>query len=365
MHQDPDARVILLTGLPTFAARRMMYLLMEEEPDCTLWALISPQAKERFEASLAGRRIPAGVRLLVGDPSQIDLGLSGEEYTEVVERTTDIYHLATLSHLDAHLTTAREANVGGVRNILRAASEMPSLRRLNHLSTAYVAGYRSGVIMEGELDCGQRFRNAFERTKFEAEVLLQQWRHRLPISIYRPSFIVGHSRTGEIDRSRMDGPYMLIRAMLSAPELIPIPLPGKGDKPFNMVPIDWVCQAMYLLGRYPDAVDRTFHLTDPNPLSALAIVNLVAEHARIRPPRWHMPYQLSRALMSVPGVERLVPRHKQFFESFNQLTIFNSMNTLEALQHMRADLCPPLPSYLNNIVDFVVKHAHPSGELTM
>jgi thioester reductase-like protein len=355
-------RVIFLTGLPTFAARRMMYLLMEEEPQSELWALIPEQAKERFEASLVGRRIPPGVRLLVGDPAQIDLGLAGEEYMELVERTTDIYHMATVSHLDVPLALTRDVNVGGVRHILRAASEMPALQRLNHFSTAYVAGYRKGVIMEDDLDRDQTFRNAFERTKFEAEVLLQQWRHRLPITVYRPSFIVGHSRTGEIDRSRMDGPYMLIRAMLSAPEPVPIPLPGKGDKPFNMVPIDWVCQAMYLISRNPAGADRTFHLTDPNPLSARAIVDMVAEHAHIRTPRWHMPYTLSRALMSMPGVARFVPRHKQFFESFNQLAIFNSINTLEVLQSARAESCPPLPSYLRNIVDFVMKHGNATDE---
>lgn len=338
-----------------------MYLLIEEEPESTISALVPQASLERFQASLAGRRLPSRFRLLAGDPAKMDLGLSGEEYTEVIEQTTDIYHMASMSHLGAHESAAREVNVTGVKHMLRAASEMNGLKRFNHFSTAYVAGYRTGVIMEDELDCGQKFRSAFERTKFEAEMLLRQWRQRLPITVYRPSFIVGHSQTGEIDRSRMDGPYMLIRAMLAAPDPIPVPLPGRGDKPFNMVPIDWVCQAMYALSRRREAIDKTFHLTDPNPLSARAIVDLVAEHAHIKAPRWHMPYNLSRLLMNLPGIDRFAPRHKQFFESFNQLAIYNCLNTLDTLNLARAESCPPLTTYLRNIVDFVVKNEPAQG----
>ena len=96
-----------------------------------------------------------------------------------------------------------------------------------HWSTAQVSGARSGVILEEELDCGQRFRNVYEETKFRAERMVRDAARRLPITILRPGIIVGDSKTGEIDK--FDGPYYLLVLIVSSPIDVHLPLPGRGN----------------------------------------------------------------------------------------------------------------------------------------
>ncbi len=347
-----DQRVILITGLPSFAARRLLLTSLEREPDARYYLVVPEQLHERLHSQLE-ITLPPNVTLFAGDTVSIDLGLSGPEYVEIIDNVTDVYHMASILYLGVDYRTARRVNVDGTKNALQAAAEMPNLVRFNHFSTAFVAGSRTGVIMENELDVGQSFRNAFERTKFEAEQSIQRWRDKLPISVYRPTLIVGDSHTGAIDRDRMEGPYTLIKAMLGAPTDVALPLPGKGDKPLNLVPIDWVSEAIHTLSLLDEAVDRTFHLADPNPLSARSVFEQVARVADRKSPRGHVPYSLSRAFFALPYMQRFLRRHRQFLEDFNQLTIFNLLNTTTLLEG-NGRSCPPLPSYIGKLVRFVL-----------
>src|SRR5690606_21449874 len=135
--------------------------------------------------------------------------------------------VASIWWLGVDRDTSELVNVTGTRNVIDAALEMKKLNRLNHFSTAFVAGDRTGVIMEDELDEGQRFRNAYEETKFQAEKALVEARRTIPITIFRPSLIVGDSVTGEIDK--MAGPYYIMNAIVLMPPNVPVLMPGKGD----------------------------------------------------------------------------------------------------------------------------------------
>jgi nucleoside-diphosphate-sugar epimerase len=226
---------------------------------------------------------------------------------------------------------------------------MEHLDRLNHFSTAFVAGRRTGVIMEDELVESQSFRNAYERTKYEAEIAMRQAMGHVPISVFRPSIVVGDSTTGEIDR--MAGPYYLMNLIIQMPESVPILMPGKGDKPLNVVPVDYVCEAMHRISLREDSAGRTFHLCDPNPLSARKVFELVAKEAGKRAPVGHVPYKLTQLIMKFPYLEKFTRSPRQFVEDFNQLTIYNSINTMDALEGKLA--CPPFPSYADNLVEFI------------
>ena len=343
-------RDILLTGYPSFVARRMLDTILERSPEARVRLLVRPDhidsARRHLEAAGIDRE---RVLLLGGDVVAVDLGLSGTEYLDLITHTTDIFHVASIWYLGVDRKQTREVNVIGARNVLDAASEMPNLRRLNHFSTAFVAGDRDGVIMEEELEQGQRFRNAYEETKYEAERLMRRAMSTLPISIYRPSIIVGDSRTGEIDK--LAGPYYLMSAIVMMPPNIPMVLPGRGDKPLNMVPIDYVTEAIWCIGEREDTAGRTFHLSDPNPLSARKVFELVAERVGKRAPISGTPMRLARLVMKVPYLEKLTRSPRQFLDDFNQLTIYNSMHALEALG---ADLsCPPFPSYVDQLIDYI------------
>ena len=343
-------RDILITGFPSFVARKLLATIIDDEPDATLRLIVRPDFIDEADRQLQSMDAPRDrIQLLSGDVVALDLGLSGREYLELIANVTDIYHIASIWFLGVERSQAFEVNVQGARNILDTAYEMQQLERLNHFSTAFVAGDRTGVIMEDELDEEQQFRNAYEESKFEAEMGMREAMHHLPISIFRPSIIVGDSETGHIDR--MAGPYYLINAIVNMPSILPIPLPGRGDKPLNLVPIDFVCQAMHRISLRPDTAGKAFHLCDPNPLSARSVFELVAKRAGRRPPKGLLPYRLTQLVMKFPYLERFTRNPRQFMDDFNQLTIYNSINTLEALDGQ--NLCPPFPSYVDNLIEFI------------
>ncbi|MEC9396300.1 MAG: SDR family oxidoreductase [Myxococcota bacterium] len=349
------SRDVLLTGFPSFVARRTLDTILARTPDARVRLLVRPDYVDAAERHLGEMEDldRERIHLLSGDVVAMDLGLSGREYLEVVSNVTEVFHIASIWWLGVDKKQTWEVNVQGAQNVIDAAEEMKNLRRLNHFSTAFVAGDREGVIMESELDKGQRFRNAYERTKFEAEKLMRAAMRHLPISIYRPSVIVGNTDTGEIDK--LAGPYYLMYAIMFAPQNIPILMPGKGDKPLNLVPIDFVCEAMDVINQREDTAGKTFHLCDPNPLSARQVFELVAERAGKRAPiGGGLPARLGQMLMRLPGVERATRSPRHFFEDFNQLTLYNTINTLDALHGELA--CPPFPTYVSSLVRYIKQH---------
>lgn len=356
-----SSRDILLTGFPSFVSRRLLQSLHAASPQATFRLLVRPDyidaAHEQLEAMALGPDID--LRILSGDVVAMDLGLSGREYLEVVAHVTEIYHVASIWYLGVNRKQTWEVNVLGAQSILDTAAEMKHLKRLNHFSTAFVAGGREGVIMESELQEGQKFRNAYEETKYEAEVLMRAAMAHLPISVFRPSIIVGDSMTGEIDK--LAGPYYLMYAIMLAPPNIPMLMPGKGDKPLNLVPIDFVTEAISRISQRDDAVGKTFHLCDPNPLSARQVFSHVAELTGKRAPIRGIPYRLAKTLMKFPGVERSMRSPRQFLEDFNQLSIYNSINTLELLDGQVA--CPPLTSYIHHLINHIKRSEQAAFEM--
>ena len=346
-------RTALLTGYPTFTARRMLELLLGRGH--SVYLLVQDkfhrQAKEYVD-SLALPEVGQKVELMVGDVMDLDLGLSGAEIREILDNVELVYHMAGIYYLGVDARTTHHVNVEGTRTMLELAAGMRSLERFTFMSTAFVAGMRQGVIREEDLYRGQRFRNEYERSKLEAEKLCRRAMSTIPVSVVRPSIIVGDSTTGEIDKT--DGPYYLINAIVNLPVDIHIPLPGRGDHPLNMVPVDYVVAATYHISRDPTAVGRTFHLTDPNPLSARQVFEIVAKKAGRKPPRGTFPVSLSKALLRIPGIGRLTQNPRLFLHQFNQLVIFNNAGALEVLSKTGLT-CPPFEAYAENLVSYVKK----------
>ena len=338
----------MLTGFPDFVARRMLDVILSEEPDTRVRLLIDSDNKKKARRAAESYELER-LQFLEGDIAALDLGLSGSEYLELIANITDIYNLAGTWHIGADRAEVKNVNIGGTRNIIDAAYEMERLERLNHFSTAFVSGDRTGVIMEEELDEDQSFRNYFEETKYYAELEMRKAMDRLPISVFRPSLIVGDADTGEI--GEMAGPYYLMNAIVQMPSSIPVLMPGKGEKPLNLVPVDYVCRAMHRISLQSGTTGKTFHLTDPNPLSARRVFELVAEKAGKQPPLGYVPYGFTKVLMKLPFVKQMTENPRQFIEDFNQLTIFNSMNTMDAIGG--SILCPPFPTYVDSLVDYL------------
>ncbi len=198
--------------------------------------------------------------LIEGDIELANFGLSASAFHGLAGRVDTIFHSAAAVALDMPIEEARRQNVAGTRTALALAEKAVDhggLRRLFHVSTAYVAGQREGVIREAELNQGQKFNNAYEQAKFEAELLLQTATERIPITIFRPSMVMGDSQTGWTNSFNVLytpikwGYYGKLRFV-----------PGGNRTRLDTVPIDFVVRAiLHLAGLEQETLGKTFHLT--------------------------------------------------------------------------------------------------------
>ncbi|MGZ6098263.1 MAG: SDR family oxidoreductase [Myxococcaceae bacterium] len=338
----------LVTGYPGFIGKRLVEHLAQEGKG-RIYALVQPRLLEEARA-LAARIRGAPVEVLAGDVTDLHLGLSGEEVERVAGSVTRIFHLAAMNQLTVSREVAWRVNVDGTRNVLELARECRRLERFVHFSTCHVAGAREGVIAEDELDRGQEFRNGWEETKFHAEKAAVRASESLPITIVRPSTVVGDSRTGEIDR--FEGPYVLGILLVASPLVVPLPLPGGGIAPLNVVPVDFVVRAAVHLSVDPRARGQTFHLVDPSPMSVARVYQLIAERANRRIPKLTFPARAAEAVLRLPLLGRVTRPQRAALGYINQLAWFTSANALELLEGTGIR-CPRLSTYLDTLIAYV------------
>jgi thioester reductase-like protein len=341
---------IFVTGFPGFIGKRLVLELCRCDPAARLILLVEASQLEAARAVL--QELPrATIDLFVGDVGDMHLGLSGREYQRLIAETTVIFHLAAISAFGVPYEAARRVNVVGTRNMLELADECSRLRRFVHFSSCFVSGNRLGVIAEDELAEGQSFRNPYERTKFEAEQLVDAAKTRLPITILRPSIVVGDSRTGEIDR--FEGPYYLGMLIVLSPLVMSMPLPGSGAAPLHVVPVDFVVQAACRLMNLAGAEGKTLHLVDPTPMSARRASKLIAEHAQKRTPHFTISARAANWVLRLPGVERMTRKHRAAISYADHLAIYSCRNTLDLLDPTPLR-CPPLERFLDRLIDFAM-----------
>lgn len=259
--------VILLTGATGFLGAQVARRLLRDT-DHHLVALVragdGAEAARRLERAWADwpdmtGQVGGRVEPVAGDVALPRLGLDGEAWTGLSHRVTHIVHTAAELRFDGALEDMRRSNVGGTAHVLelaRAAHAHHGLSRLAHVSTAYVAGGRTGKVAEDELSDAWGFSNTYEQTKYEGEKLVRAEMARFPVSVFRPGMVVGDSETGEI-RS-FNTIYVPLRLYLSGRLRL---VPSAPGLPVNMVPVDYVADAISRLAFDPRAAGLTFHLT--------------------------------------------------------------------------------------------------------
>lgn len=342
-------QVVLVTGGSGFIGRRLVRVLARRlQPGRDRLVLLARLGRAAaVQAELD--ELPARSEVVEGDVTRMHLGLSGVEYKALAAEVTEIWHLAGLDDQTAGAGTLRAVNVEGTRGVLELAATAPRLRRLHHFSTAHVSGDREGVILEDELDEGQGFTSAYERTKFQAEKLVRAALAELPGTIYRPSIVVGDSRTGEVDR--INGPYYLALLLVASPLGVPLPLPGRGAAPLNVVPVDFVVDAALAIGANPAGVGRTVHLVDPAPLPARRVYELIAERTGRTLPQVALPHRAVEALLGLPILERYARAQRNAVRLVNHLALYHCQRQIELLEGTGVR-CPPITSYLDRLVEF-------------
>lgn len=258
LRQDPGGRVIALirAGDGDAVARR--------------WASILRYLR-LYHADVDARRI----EVLSGDVTEPHLGLSGPALQGLERRVTHILHTAASTRLDLPFACARAINITGTDRMLHFAQRCRRLERFGYTSTAFVAGDRSGRITESELARGQGFLNGYEQSKYEAELLVRERSDRLPVTVFRPSIIVGDATDGHI------GSLATILHPIRSIALRRVRrIPGHPDFPLDLVGLDFVAAALARLLFAPEAQGETYHLT-AGPGNAIALGELLDHATRI------------------------------------------------------------------------------------
>ncbi|HEX7666444.1 MAG TPA: SDR family oxidoreductase, partial [Polyangiaceae bacterium] len=290
------------------------------------------------------------VNVIEGDAAWMDLGLSGAEFRSLTREVDRIHHCARVSYLGADRASVEHTNVNGAREILEFAEACHDLKSLVFHSSTSVSGDRTGLVREDELDKGQKLRNVVEETSLRAEQMMRAAMKKIPIVVVRPSMVVGDSLTGEVDR--FDGPYLLILLLLTAPPDVALPLPGKGDVQLHLVPADYVAKAAHAIGKDPRAPGRTFHLVDPNPLTARRVFELFARAGGRRMPRGSIPANFTKALLKTPGIDRFVKSPRAFLETLTTPVSYATSQT-DTILGGSGIVCPPFETYVDKLVEFV------------
>jgi nucleoside-diphosphate-sugar epimerase len=347
---------VFLTGFPGFIAERLVERL--SRPETQFYLLVQPEFVDKATKSI--ERIAAKTNtplenfaLVEGDITLPDLGIGEEDLATIREETTSVFHLAAVYHLAVEKELAYRVNLDGTKNVNDFCRLLPNLRRYNYVSTCYVAGKRSGRIPETELEHNAGFRNFYEETKYLAEIEVEKLKAELPVTIYRPSVVVGDSHTGET--VKYDGIYYLIQYLRKAPALFRFINVGNRNVKLNLVPVDFVVDAIVALSRDENAVGKTVAVADPDPLTTAQLFDVIAavltkKRSVVTPPPWVVEQALmlpfSPPLTGLPHFG--VP---YFFLS-------QTYDTSEASKLLSAHgiRCPRFSDYARNLIRFVEKH---------
>ena len=344
----------LVTGFPGFIGKRLAAKLLAGDKKLELVALVEPRMMDA--ATAAAEELDAKrLEVIAGDIGELRLGLSDEDFDRLAGEVNVVFHLAAIYNLAVPLTLAQKVNVEGTGNVLDFCRACSKLERHVYVSTAYVAGKRKGVVYEHELSLGQDFKNHYESTKFQAEVWVRDDMDRVPTTILRPAIVVGDSHTGETQK--FDGPYFMLRVIAQAERAgRPVPNFGRSEAPFNVVPVDFVVDAIAACATLEGAVGETLHLVDPEPLTAAELTEALSLEYAGRTPQFRVPPSLAAASLRFKSMQNWlggVP-----WESIAYLNHPVRFDTRRAVSLLGpAGLRPPnFRSYVTPMVDFFRAH---------
>ncbi|MDP3966649.1 MAG: SDR family oxidoreductase [Nocardioides sp.] len=273
-----------VTGATGFLGRFLVPELLARQ-DGDVHVLVRAGSLPRLERLRQSWGDPARVHPVVGDLVSPDLGVDPDWVAEHTGTIEHFFHLAAVYDMTASDEANETSNVGGTREALGLAEDLDA-GCFHHVSSVAVAGDARGVFDESMFDVGQHLPSPYHRTKFESERLVRE-ESAVPWRVYRPSIVVGHSRTGEIDK--IDGPYYFFGLIKRIRDTLPAwaPLLGVDLGDTNVVPVDYVAQALDHLAHVPGLDYQAFHLVDPEPQPTTGMVNTFAAAARA--PRFAVP----------------------------------------------------------------------------
>nr|WP_026421320.1 SDR family oxidoreductase [Actinokineospora inagensis] len=340
-----------VTGATGFLGRRLVERLVAREGTTAVHVLVRQGSMDRFTEAAQRWSRPDLVTPVVGDLSErIDpTGLSSVDH---------VVHLGAVYDLTAPDKVNRTVNVTGTANALEFAAAV-NAGRFHHVSSIAVAGDYAGRFTEADFDLGQRHHSPYHATKFAAEKLVRE-QTEVPYTVYRPAAVVGDSQTGETDK--VDGPYYflpLVARLARLPGRLPLVLPDLGGT--NVVPVDYVIDAMVYLMHVDAPSGATYHLTHNGRQPVTDVFNALAKAVGAPQVRATLPLRLPRvtrvgalpaAVLNELGMPAEVLPHMDL------PTVFDSAATVRALKESGIEL-PDFASYADVLVRYWAEHLDP------
>ncbi|MET0548457.1 MAG: SDR family oxidoreductase [Xanthomonas sp.] len=359
-----------VTGATGFIGRYLMARLMQRKG--TVHVLLRKESQRKFDALVREQGWdPKRLVVLHGDVGADCCGLEAAQRQALHGKVKHFFHLAALYDLTAKAEEQRVANLDGTRNALELAAQLGA-GIFHHTSSIAVAGLYPGIFREDMFEEAEGLDDPYLRTKHDAEALVRA-ETRIKWRIYRPAMVVGDSRTGAIDK--IDGPYYFFPLIKKLRQLLPpwAPMLGIEGGRINLVPVDFVADAMDHIAHKPKLDGHTFHLTDPEPLRVGEVLNVFcrAGHAPEMTLRVDarmfafVPSSIRAAVGSLPPIRRFtgmllrdfrIPREVLKFITYP--TRFDSRETERALKGSGIAV-PRLEDYAWRLWDHWERHLDP------
>jgi NAD(P)-dependent dehydrogenase (short-subunit alcohol dehydrogenase family) len=309
--------------------------------------------------------------VVTGDLAKPKLGLSAAQLKALNGKVQHFFHLAAIYDLSADAESQKIANVEGTRHAIELAQAIKA-GCFHHTSSIAAAGLYPGVFREDMFDEAEGLSDPYFRTKHDSEGLVRK-ECRVPYRIYRPGAVVGHSKTGEIDK--IDGPYYLFTLIKKIRQTLPQWMPTLGIEGgrLNLVPVDYVVDAMDHIAHKRGLDGHTFHLVDPAPQRIGEVLNVFcrAAHAPEMTMRLDarmlavVPSTVRSMALNLPPVKRFTSMllkdlriPPQTLKLLTYPTRFDSRETERALKGTKIAV-PDLESYAWRLWDYWERHLDP------
>ena len=355
-----------VTGATGFIGRHLVERLLEREGD--IHVLVREGSREKLDALIERWNAGGRIKPVVGDLSEAKLGVDPAS----LPRIDHFFHLAAIYDMGADETRNALLNVGGTQNAIELANAL-DVGIFHHMSSIAVAGlYDEGIFTEDMFDEGQKLPHPYHRTKYESEKLVRT-RLNAPVRIYRPSVVVGDSRTGEMDK--IDGPDYFFKIIQKVRHALPewFPLISLEWGWTNIVPVDYVAAAVDHIAHKDELENNTFHIVDPKGQRVGEVLNTFAEagHApkavmRIdRRATQNLPKGVLSFALKLPALKQIraniladlgIP--DEVIDYIALSCRFDARDTTRALRDSGIEI-PPLAGYAEKLWDYYERKLDP------
>lgn len=346
---------IFLTGFPGFIASRLIPELILQRPDSKAYLLVQKKFLENAQKQI--QKLEENFSFLKNKLIIVEGELT---FPEVVfdksqiniNSITEIFNLAAVYDLRVDKELAYEINVKGTKHIVSFSLSLKNLEKFHHVSTCYVAGWYRGEFSEDDFDKGQSFKNYYEETKFLSEKIIRENKDKIPYIIYRPSIVVGDSKTGETNK--FDGPYPVIFLINKLPKISFMPQIGSGINPTNLIPVDYVVKGIAALSNL-DSIHQTYHLCDPEPHSQIKLIEIFGKKLGKKLVPVKVKYSFTRSLIKNKFISNITGLYPELIDYFDHDLFFKCEKTIKALE--KFNIHPPkLIDYIEIVIDYAIKH---------